>query len=265
MLETTHLRMLKWILGVHKKANNNFCYGDTGRTPWTINVLPQCINYFNRASLAEDVSVNTLLHHTFAEQKALNLTWYRTWLSITSTSNSPSPCPSPTQAATDHFRNRFINDWKVELQEQSKMFFYRTVKSDFREEEYLQLEKRSSRVNIARLRSSSHDLLIERSRYSTDFFNKAEKACRFCCSKDRDIITLFEQLPFFEAPIMESEDHVLTECLGYHNIRLNLSENLKSLLMLKEYGLIMNSHHLPEFGKFLTDSFYLRNPRKKST
>ena len=29
--ETTHLKMLdmEWILGVHKKANNKFCYGDT--------------------------------------------------------------------------------------------------------------------------------------------------------------------------------------------------------------------------------------------
>ena len=39
-LETTHLKMLKWILGVHKKANNNFCYGDTGRTPWAVEVTP---------------------------------------------------------------------------------------------------------------------------------------------------------------------------------------------------------------------------------
>ena len=38
--ETTHLKMLKWILGVHKKANNNFCYGDTGRLPWGISTLP---------------------------------------------------------------------------------------------------------------------------------------------------------------------------------------------------------------------------------
>ena len=25
LLETTHLKMLKWILGVHKRTNNNFC------------------------------------------------------------------------------------------------------------------------------------------------------------------------------------------------------------------------------------------------
>ncbi|KAL5249847.1 hypothetical protein ACHWQZ_G018618 [Mnemiopsis leidyi] len=28
--EATHLKILKRILGVHKRTNNNFCYGDTG-------------------------------------------------------------------------------------------------------------------------------------------------------------------------------------------------------------------------------------------
>ncbi|KAL5271838.1 hypothetical protein ACHWQZ_G000142 [Mnemiopsis leidyi] len=64
-LELTHLRLLKWTLGIHKKANNNFCYGDSGRIPWSLSVLPQCISYFNRASQASDGGVETLLHHTF--------------------------------------------------------------------------------------------------------------------------------------------------------------------------------------------------------
>ena len=84
-LETTHLKILKWILSVHKKANNNFCYGDTGRTPWTVTVIPQCLAYFHRASLAVEGNVNTLLHHTFQEQKLLNLTWYDSWSTIANT------------------------------------------------------------------------------------------------------------------------------------------------------------------------------------
>ncbi|KAL5271510.1 hypothetical protein ACHWQZ_G001950 [Mnemiopsis leidyi] len=68
-LEVTHLRMLKWILGVHRRTNNNFCYGDTGRTPLAISVLPQCISYFLRASQAVDGDVNSLLHHTFIKSK----------------------------------------------------------------------------------------------------------------------------------------------------------------------------------------------------
>jgi hypothetical protein len=39
----------------------------------------------------------------------------------------------------------------------------------------------------------------------------------------------FENLPFMEQPIIESEEHVLTECPYYHPLRVSLSENLKSL------------------------------------
>ena len=72
-LESTHLKILKWILGIHKKSNNNFCYGDTGRTPWAVDVIPQCISYFIRASQVATGTVNTLLHHTFMDQRQHNL------------------------------------------------------------------------------------------------------------------------------------------------------------------------------------------------
>ncbi len=87
------------------------------------------------------------------------------------------------------------------------------------------------------------------------------KACRFCCNNKDQALTAFENLPFFISPIIESAEHVLTECPGYHSERLKLSDNLKSLLMLKEYGLIMSSHHANEFGKFLTECFRARNPK----
>ena len=78
-LETTHLEMLKWILGVHRKANTNFCYGDTGSMPLALSVLPQCVSYFMRAAQATDGNVNTLLYHTFCEQRQLKHSWYKTW------------------------------------------------------------------------------------------------------------------------------------------------------------------------------------------
>ena len=84
--ETTHLKVLKWILGVHKKATNNFCYGDTGRLPWAISVIPQCLRYYERASVAANGlnCVITLLHHAFQEQKKMNLQWYEVWHTIQS-------------------------------------------------------------------------------------------------------------------------------------------------------------------------------------
>ena len=260
-LETTHLKMLKWILGVHRKANNNFCYGDTGRMPLAISVLPQCISYFMRAAQATDGNVNTLLHHTFQEQKQLKLSWYKTWSHIVDESCIAKPNLPPSAAARSHFAETFIAHWREELLHQPKMSFYSTTKLDFHEEPYLQMQSKSHRQSIAKLRSSSHDLRVETGRYrknqSQSPPSKTDRACRFCHSIDN--IYWLEQLPFFEEPILENEVHVVTECPGYHNIRLTLSDNLKSLIMLKAFSTIMTSHHAAEFGKYLTDSQRLRN------
>ncbi|KAL5246539.1 hypothetical protein ACHWQZ_G018680 [Mnemiopsis leidyi] len=259
-LETTHLRILKWILGIHRKANNNFCYGDTGRLPWTISVVPQCVEYFLRASTCDAIGVNTLLHCTFQEQKNLQLSWYKTWYESIDKCTRTFPSLTPAAATLKHLSSTFIEHWSSELKSQSKMRFYCSVKTEFKEEPYLQLPKRSSRINIAKLRSSSHDLWIERGRYLKHSTSDALRACRYCCEPDQ--LEGLLHLPHSEPPILESEEHVLTECPGYHPIRAKLSDNLLSLLLLKEYGTIMVSCHLPEFGRYLTHCFNLRNPKR---
>ena len=264
-LELTHLRLLKWTLGVHKKANNNFCYGDSGRIPWSLSVLPQCNSYFNRASQASDGGVETLLHHTFQEQKNLDLTWFNSWSRILTNSSHHKPHLSGAIAAREHFQDIFVNHWKRDLLKQPKMSFYCSVKPIFGEEMYLQLPSRPKRTSIARLRSSSHDLRIEVGRYSKNktHNNIEAKACRFCCEIDSDMLSHFAELPFCEPPIIESEEHMLTECSGYHSIRSKLSDSIKSLIMLKAYGAFMCSNHLPEFGRYLIESWKLRNPNSK--
>ena len=259
-LETTHLRILKWILGIHRKANNNFCYGDTGRLPWTISVVPQCVEYFLRASTCDATGVNTLLHCTFQEQKNLQLSWYKTWYESIDKCTRTLPSLTPAAATLKHLSSTFIEHWSSELKSQSKMRFYCSVKTEFKEEPYLQLPKRSSRINIAKLRSSSHDLWIERGRYLKHSTSDALRACRYCCEPDQ--LEGLLHLPHSEPPILESEEHVLTECPGYHAIRAKLSDNLLSLLLLKEYGTIMVSRHLPEFGRYLTHCFNRRNPKR---
>ena len=143
------------------------------------------------------------------------------------------------------------------------MSFYKTLKasSGFGEEPYLQLKNSSLRSHIAKLRSSSHDLMIERGRYGSSDLNMSRKVCRFCCSNNDNTMINFEHLPFHEVPIIESEEHVLNECPAYHHLRSALSDNLKSLLMLKEYNLIMSSAHMKEFGRYLSDCHLIRNPK----
>ena len=264
--------MLKWVLGVHKKTNNNFCYGDTGRLPWALSVLPQCLRYFDRLSRTspDTNDVNFLVHQSFQEQKNLNLSWYENWSSVAESESGGTHLAQIDQRCAEAMApatrstmiSNFINDWRADLASQTKMQFYCQLKDGFGEEQYLNLPSSHYRNQIAKIRSSSHDLLIERGRYTKDT-GAWPKACRFCCDKDH--VQGFENLPFFEGTITESEEHCLTECPLYHSVRSTLSENLKSLLLLKEYKAIMKSVHVHEFGKFLSNCHRIRNPEKTAT
>ncbi len=170
---------------------------------------------------------------------------------------------APLNPVRGFHKEVFISQWKAGIANQSKMTFYRQVKDNFGEEPYLKLNNKAYRSQIARLRSSSHDLMIEKGRYGQSQLNLSRKACRFCCVTTDGTMENFECLPFHEDPIIEYEEHVLTECPSYYPLRISLSDNLKSLLMLKEYGLIMSSPHMNEFGRYLLNCYHLRHPKKQ--
>ncbi len=193
----------------------------------------------------------------------MNLSWYNTWNVI---NNQLNMLPtSPVDSGKGFYKELFISQWKVGVTKQNKMSFYRQIKDTYGEEPYLGLKNRAFRSHIAKLRSSSHDLMIEKGRYGPSDLNLSRKSCRFCCNTTDGTMENFEYLPFCEDPVVESEEHVLTECPYYHPLRISLSDNLKSLLMLKEYGLIMSSPHMNEFGRYLVNCYNLRHPKKQPT
>ena len=159
----------------------------------------------------------------------MNLCWYNTWSVINSQHAKPST--SPVESGNGFHKEMFISQWKDSISKQSKMQFYRQIKDAFGEEPYLGLNNKAYRSHIARLRSSSHDLMIEKGRYGHSHLNLSRKSCRFCCNTTDGTMENFECLPFCEDPIVESEEHVLTECPYYYPLRVSLSDNLKSLLM----------------------------------
>ena len=122
-----------------------------------------------------------------------------------------------------------------------------------------------ARKAISRIRSSAHDLRVETGRYASHrkLPSLIDRTCRFCCLKcAKDNMILLADLPHFE-PIIESEVHAITECPGYHHLRINLTDNLKCHLLLGQYPFIMAHLSLAkELGSFLIKCFNLRNPKK---
>ena len=161
----------------------------------------------------------------------------------------------------------FEQEWESRRVLQTKLRFYNTVKHCFGYETYLDIVDVVSRKALSRLRFSAHDLKIETGRYTSGGkrHSKLERLCRYCYDKDDlDSITLLEDLPLFD-PIIESEEHVMTVCPGYHHLRIALSDALKCNLLLGNYPYIMGQPNLAkELGSYLNKSFKVRNPNKQN-
>ena len=147
-------------------------------------------------------------------------------------------------------KEHFLTEWKNSLRNQSKLEFYRRVKLNFRLESYMNNTTYHARKNIACIRSSVHDLNLERGRYASKTVSptRVDNSCRYFCSGEaRERLKILKQLPFSSEPIIESEEHALVSCPAYHGIRMSLGDNLKSLLMLHEFSIIMETVHAEEF------------------
>ena len=273
-LELTHLKMLKWMCGIHKKASNLFCYGDSGRIPLSIGAIGQGIKYYRRVRDIDDSNGNNyLVKHAFQEQKSLSMDWYTSWMHLDSMEvkdKGRNSTLTPTDIQSS-IANQFICEWDKAIETQNKLSFYSSVKSSFGEELYLSCTNYNSRKSIAQLRSSAHDLNIEKGRYTnshnnTGNFSLLNRLCRFCCSGDeeeREALEMSANLPFFE-PIIENEQHVLTECPKYHHLRLGTSDGLKILLARTDYNIMMQrSEILDELGRYLSRCRSIRNPPKE--
>ena len=65
----------------------------------------------------------------------------------------------------------------------------------------------------------------------------------------------FDSLEYlWENPIIESEYHVITVCPRYHPLRSRISDISKSLIMSKEYKLIISSAHERNLGDLMVNT-----------
>ena len=153
-------------------------------------------------------------------------------------------------ACKRNVRSNFINNWNNELHNLSKNPILRTYtifKSSFELEPYLKLVKEYKyRVAIARLRSSSHTLAIERCCYERPKPPIEQRLCILCNT-------------------VEDEIHFVTQCAVNQAERSVLEANVSKLYPsfsfidnYQKFVFLMKTNDaiiLTWFGKFLHNSF----------
>ena len=286
-IERLHLKFLKWILGVHNKAPNIFCWGDTGRGPLLLRLAKQSVDYFERLSALTKSHSNILIRHAFEEQRKLNLPWFQrtSELLVRYSNNAQStqthstttfrPCVASGAAVRNNLHQAFNKAWSDAASKSSKLQFYRQVKvGDPTFEPYLNNGNRDIRRSVARLRSSSHRLNIETSRHqqvkdryllsNCGLHNTAWlRCCKDCCDAS---VSDLQQLPFPADPIVEDERHVLATCPTYHHLRSETSDHILSTLLAWDERLpsLFEAPHINELASLIHKILATRFPTAKN-
>ena len=279
-IERLHLEFLKWTLGIHKKASNISCWGDTGRCPLVQKISKQAVDFFERLCNMSYNNIDSLARHAFDEQRHLNLPWFVNMSSLirhcqTSPTGNPSNQMSASLSVKEALQDKFQRTWMNAASNSSKLGIYKTVKSEISFSSYLNIRNRSVRRSLAQLRSSSHRLNIETARYMEPSFgtgscksnNKTSlskewsRCCKFCCSRE---VELLQQLPFAEESIVEDERHILATCPAYQHLRTHLSDHVKSSIVAWDERVpsLFEETSMMEFGLFVHKIFQHRFPKQ---
>ena len=248
--EKVHLKYIKWVLGVHKKASNIGCWGESCRVPLGITLAKQFYKYvMNASSYTNDKP--SFLYNSYMEQKSLNLPWYQTFCKIDKAfspvvsinlQDTRNPIPSLQFGLTNMFRAT----WKGALQKSPKLNFLVNLKTEWGKEHYIRSLSFSLRKNLTRLRISAHMLPIETGRYNKPPTLREKRTCPYCYNKNLS-----------HPNILGDELHLIFDCLANSSAKNKTNTTVQSLLISKDVKSLfsLEQNHLVSFALYLNKSY----------
>ena len=197
-LEKVNQRACRLLMSVQKKTSRLALLGELGRYPVIFKSLVQSIMY--KRSI-EKYQSSSLVGQALQEMHEQNVS--TSWLGRVKSITQLVGIPEYPQYWSDErvrrniltiFQSKFDIFFKDEISSEnvrddgvdhSKLRFYKTFKSCFRPEHYVEnINNRNQRAWLCRLRTSSHRLEVERGRYGGILY--CDRRCRYCPEEDID-------------------------------------------------------------------------------
>jgi hypothetical protein len=211
-VERTHLKNLKYVLGVKKSTCSLAVYGELGRFPLHLSQMVKVVKFWARL---ETMAISNPAKQVYEMLKTFDRCGFNTWIKsvrgLLEKYNFEVYWDRPGLVASEY--NAIVNEFKCTVYEKYKLEWFErlsqypkmrtliTFKTEFKMESYLlEIKAFKLRKLLCKLRLSSHDLEIERGRYNKLAIE--ERICKTCNSGQ-----------------VEDEKHIILHCATYNKFR----------------------------------------------
>ena len=245
-VEKIHMKFCKYILGVKKQTPNCAIYGELGRYPLSIICLERSLKYWIKVlNNPHSPMFRLYMEQTMKNNKKL-------WGNCIGAKLEQlgygylleyfDPSINVLSLMKRRIRDQYIQEWEMNVNNASKLEYYRRFKKNFEYEKYLDVIKNGAiRRNLTCFRLSAHSLEIEVGRYSS--VPRENRLCKYC-----------------NLNVVESENHFLLTCPKYYDLRKKYIHNI-SWPTLSKFSYLLSSKkrtHIVNISKFINGAFRIR-------
>ena len=147
---------------------------------------------------------------------------------IEASTNSPNILKMTKNQIKSTMKLSYKKIWKSRIQETGKGKLFTAIKKNISFEPYLTLaQTRNERILITKLRTSDHDLEIERGRHHRPVVPRENRLCKFCNNNQ-----------------IEDESHFIFECTQFEPQRSNFLQKCYNLFPSTK---LLNNQDLLQF------------------
>ena len=217
--EKLNMSFCRFLLGVHKKAQQSAIRGELGRAPLAVDIIANMMKYNDYLEAKDKKSI---LHEALMVCKTMpdSTTHSKYWVSqitqiqqiLANATNNNRLDMSNRKSVKKCLVVQYSESWLNKIKQERKMRTYIQFKTSFVSEDYLSIKNELHRKAMSKLRISAHTLQIERGRYTTPPTPVEKRTCQHCPENQ-----------------VEDEYHFLITCNKFSTARANLYSTIDGL------------------------------------
>ena len=262
LVDKVFLQFIKRTLVIKQSTSTAMVLGESGQFLPSIDCISNTVSFLNRIL---NMNNNSLVLKVFNELQKLHECGFITWcthawdLARRYELNIYTDNSTFKKQCKQSIRQKFIEDWyhKVhDVENNPIMRTYSLIKYNFGMEPYLlKVSNFKYRNAITRLRTSSHNLLIEKGRHSPNQLPFEERLCKKC------LVVEDEAHFLLSCQLYNQEREILYEKLEFNNRDKNLDSNDLLFYLLGS----TSQRHLELIGQFIYTCFEKHREQDEKT